>query len=531
MNLHHRPLFLFTIVYICGIVCAVQSGMHVLAGFAVAGGLFLAGCAVPANVIPRPVVLVLAAFFAVGFIRAGAFLQVPLNDVSQHAEDKLVYLTGTIASDPEPLGDRTRFVLKANKVGTYTGEYPISGQTMVTLYQPRYGQKSLPIPSYGETIMIHGRLRKPQPASYPGAMDYGKYLVHKRIFCTLSGSLDEVKTLKPAAWSLKWIAVKLKTTLTSKAFQLFPPVHAMLLIGILLGDYASLPSDVQVAFMRSGTLHLLAASGYNCGVVIGIFGFLLHRVTSPRKATHWLLIALIWMFALIVGPGPSILRAAVMVTAFLAAYLFKRAPDMINIVFFSCLVILGANPLMLYDVGFQLSFAAVLAIVLILPMPFFERVNDWFAPVRRHGRKPPGRLIRWMLSLARYIAAAILLAAVVFIVTWPITAYYFNYISTVSLFANALVALLVVALTAAGIAALSLGWIWSALGHIVAPIVMGISGLMLGIVIGLGMHPWSSISVRSPSPVFIFIYYLVLLGVLEYVYRKTASVKTMASDN
>lgn len=531
MNLHHRPLFLFTIVYICGIVCAVQSGMHILAVFAVAGGLFLAGCAVPANVIPRPVVLVLAAFFAVGFVRAGAFLQVPLNDVSQHAEDKLVYLTGTVASDPEPLGDRTRFVLKANKVGTYTGEFPVSGQTMVTLYQPRYGQKSLPIPSYGEIINIHGRLRKPQPASYPGAMDYGKYLVHKRIFCTLFGSLEEVRMLKPAIWSLKWIAVKFKTALTSKALQLFPPVHAMLLIGILLGDYASLPSDVQVAFMRSGTMHLLVASGYNCGVVIGIFGFLMRRVTSPRKATHWLLIALIWMFALIVGPGPSILRAAVMVTAFLAAYLFKRAPDMINIVFFSCLVILGANPLMLYDVGFQLSFAAVLAIVLILPLMSEPPVSNWFIPKKRHGRRPLRILARSVLWSARHIVLAVAFSLVVFLGNWPITAYYFNYLSTVSPVANALVAVLVVALTAAGIAVLSLGWIWSVLGHIAAPIVTGICGVMLGIVTGLGMHPWSSVSVRSPSPVFNFIYYLVLLGVLEYVYRKTASVKTVASDN
>ena len=522
MDLHRRPLFLFMIVYVAGIVCAANANFHPLIGFGIGGGVFLIGCLLRLQAVPRLIVGLLAAVFAISFVRTAVYRQIPPGDVSRYAEGKMVHLTGAVASDPEPLGDRIRFAVKAGKVRTYTGEYPATGQVMVTLYPPYYDETyEGRVPFYGETVRIHGRLRKPWPPSNPGALDYGDYLARKRIYCTLSGGLDEVSVLSPAPRSLMWIAARFKSALTSKSLELFPPVHARLLLGILLGNYASLPLDVQSAFMRSGTMHLLAASGYNCAVIIGIFGFVMRRLMSPRAVTHGLLIALVWGFTLIAGPAPSIVRAAVMVTAFLTAYLLWRVPDVINIVLFSCLVILGANPLSLYDAGFQLSFAAVLAIVLMLPL-IEPQARTWLAPTRRRGERPPGRIARWMLWAGRSIVVAVLLSIAAALGTWPITAYYFNYLSLVCIVANALTALLVVLLTAAGIIAIALGSMWPPLGHAAAFVGTGIAGAMLGVVTSLGSHPWSSLSVRSPSPAFIAVYYLALLGVLEYAHRKTA---------
>ena len=531
MNLHHRPLFLFAIAYLSGIVCAAQLELRPLAGLGIAGGVFFVGCILPSNLVPRPILALLAAIFALGLIRTGAYRQVPAGDVSQYAEGKLVYLTGTVASDPEPMGDRIRFVLRAGRARTYAGEYPASGRVMVTLYRPWHREvREREVPFYGEAVRIHGRLRGPQRPPNPALMDYEDYLARKRIYCTLSAGLDEASVLQPAPRSIGWMAARFKAGLTSKALELFPPVHARLLLGILLGNYASLPPDVQAAFMRSGTMHLLAASGYNCGVITGIFGFLMRRLTTPRAAMHWLLIALLWGFALVAGPGPSIIRAAVMVTVFLGAYLLWRAPDTFNLVLFACLVILGASPLSLYDVGFQLSFAAVLAIVLMLPL-IRPRAQAWMAPTWQRGQKPPGRIARWMLWAGAATIGAVLLSIAATLGTWPITAYYFNYFSIVSIVANALTALLVVLLTAAGIAALALGSVWPILGHIVAPAGTLLAGIMLGIVGELGSHPWSSISLRSPSPAFIAIYYLALLGVLEYAHRKLTPAQRMAGDN
>jgi len=530
MNLHHRPLFPFAIAYIAGIVCAAESRSHPVAGIWIAAGMFLVGCFLPSRIARRAVLGVLAVVFALGFARTTVYWWVPPGDVSQYAEGKLVHLTGDVASDPEPLGDSIRFIVRSRKVRTYTWKYPASGRVKVTLYEPRGGNGVPRVPSYGETVQIHGRLRKPLPLTNPGHFDHGKYLARERVYCTLSTGMDEALILDPAPRSLRWTAYRFKAALTAKALELFHPVQARLLLGILLGNYASLPLDVQAAFMKSGTMHLLAASGYNCGVIVGIFGYLMRRLTTPRAAMHWLLVALLWGFTLIAGPGPSIVRAAVMMTAFLAAFLLWRAPDIVNIVLFACLVILGVNPLSLYDAGFQLSFAVVLGIALILPL-IEPKAREWLAPTWKRGEKPPGRIARWTLWAARNIVVAVLLSIVAAAATWPITAYYFNYVSSVSIIANAVTAVLVVFLTAAGITALALGSISSLLGHAAALPGAALAGAMLGVVGELGNHPWSSFSIRSPSPAFIALYYLVLLGVLEYAHRQAARAQRMAGDS
>ncbi|HUV05560.1 MAG TPA: ComEC/Rec2 family competence protein [Armatimonadota bacterium] len=531
MNLHHRPLFPFAITYIAGLVCAGELRSHPFAGIGIAAGVFLGACVLSARISHRSVVGLLAAVFVLGFIRTAAYWRIPPSDISQYAEGKLVYLTGDVASDPEPLGDSIRFTVQSRTVRTYAGEYAVPGRVMVTLYTPRDESKAADAPFYGETVRIHGRLRTPQPLTNPGrAADYGEYLAHKRVYCTLSGGMDQTSVVQPAPRSVRWAASRFKAHLTKEALELFRPVHARLLLGILLGNYASLPLDVQAAFMKSGTMHLLAASGYNCGVIVGIFAYLMRRLTTPRAAMHWLLIALLWGFTLIAGPGPSIVRAAVMVTTFLAAFLLWRAPDMVNIVLFAGLLILGVNPLSLYDVGFQLSFAAVLGIVLILPL-IEPKASEWLAPTWNHAQKPPGRIARWTLWASRSIVVAVLLSIVAAVATWPITAYYFNYVSSVCIIANALTALLVLFLSAAGIAALFLGSIWGVLGHAAAVPGTILAVTMLGVVTELGSHPWSSFSVRSPSPVFIAVYYLVLLGVLEYAHRQAARTQRAPGDS
>ena len=129
------------------------------------------------------------------------------------------------------------------------------------------------------------------------------------------------------------------------------------------------------------------------------------------------------------------------------------------------------------------------------------------------------------------VLLAILLSVAAMLGTWPITAYYFNYFSLTSIPANALVALLVVALTALGIATLALGYLWMPLGFAAALPCKWIIVLMLGIVTKLGGLSWSALSVHSPSRITIILYYLVLLGILEYAHKKYPVTKRMAGDN
>lgn len=218
-----------------------------------------------------------------------------------------------------------------------------------------------------------------------------------------------------------------------------------------------------------------------------------------------------------------------MMSVFLAAYLLRRVPDLPSSVFFAGLVILAANPLNLYDIGFQLSFAAVLALILMVPL-VEGPIGELFNPARPVGARPLFSCIRLAFWAAKYIALTFAVSIAVTLGTAPITAYYFNYVSSVSIIATALTAVLVVALTAAGIGALALGFAWPALGHAVSFPATFISGSMLGVISELGSYPWSSISVRSPSTLFLVLYYTALVGALEYAYRKAAEAKDVAGD-
>ena len=515
MNLFRRPLFLLALAYIAGILCAAHANPNPFVGLGIAGGILLIGIVLPSKTIGRPVIGILVLIFAVGLVRTAFYRQIPPGDISEFAEGQVVEIVGKVNSDPE-ISDRSRFVLAVEQADGRR----VHGNVAVTVRLP---EGRVNMPTYGQTILIAGHLQRPMPVRNPGAFDYGEYLARKRVYCSMYAGLGDVRPIEPARWSPAWSAARFKRTLDSTACALFSPIQASLLVGILLGGYSSLPLDVQGAFMRSGTMHILAASGYNCGVIIAIFGLLMLKLSTHRTATHILLIALVWGFTLVAGAGPSIVRAAIMVTVFLIAYLLWRAYDLVNIVLFSALIILAINPLSLFDIGFQLSFAAVLSLMLILPL-IEPKVRKW---LWRKSDKPRRG---WSFWVSESVVLAILLASAAMIGTWPITAYYFNYLSVMSIPANALVALLVVALTAAGIIALALGYVWAPLGYIAALPCKGMLALMMGIVSKLGGFPWSAISVHSPSRISIMAYYLVLLGVLEYAHRKNPPLKRKSGD-
>ncbi len=520
MNLHKRPLFIIGVAYVGGILCAAQTDTRLILLLVLALCLPGIGMLLRSKQIHGPVVGILAAVFALGFMRTASWRDVPQGDVSGFAVDKLVYMTGVVASDLEPSGSGAKFVIKAREVKNYTGVYHCAGKIMVNLNRSQWGSSDEgTMPFYGETLRFHGRLSKPRPPSSAGSFDYGEYLSRKRVFCTLTAYTSEVTVLRPPAHGIRWMALRLKSVLTNQAGKLFPPVNAALMLGILLGNYAALPLAVQAAFMRSGTMHLLAASGYNCGVVVLILGFILRKLTVPRSVTHILLIASVWGFALVAGAGPSIVRASVMVTVFLCAYLIWRAPDTLNTICAAGLVILAVNPMDVFDIGFQLSFSAVFGIISIMPMvePWIRRL---FKVSARIWEREPSRFSVRLAGYSGDVVLAMALSAAAGLWTWPITAFYFNYLSLVSLIANAMVALLVVLITVVGMAALFLSMLWLPLGQSVGLLGTGLTEAVLRIVDGLGMQSWSSLSLRSPNLLIIAAYYIVLFWITDYAYRK-----------
>ncbi len=179
-----------------------------------------------------------------------------------------------------------------------------------------------------------------------------------------------------------------------------PPTSAALLGGLLLGDRTSLPHDLDEAFRRAGVYHVLAVSGFNVALLASAVFALLVLARADRRLAATVAMVAVVAFAIVVGPEPSVLRAALMGVLVLGAILLDRESSVLNSLSLAAIVILALRPGDLRDPGFQLSFAATGGIVV--------------APLARG-------VVRGALGVSAAAQLAVL----------PITLAHFNQVSTI----------------------------------------------------------------------------------------------------
>lgn len=166
-----------------------------------------------------------------------------------------------------------------------------------------------------------------------------------------------------------------------------------------LGDRRLVSKEVKDDYSVSGASHVLALSGLHLGIIYGILGFFFSVCKGfvPlsggfRKAiSEFLIMTAVWSYVFLVGFSPSIVRSAIMLTVCSVVSLLHRDRYSVNTLAFAALLILSANPLALFDVGFQLSFAAVLSILLFMPLIYPAVPAAW---LQRHW------LLKWLWGMA-----------------------------------------------------------------------------------------------------------------------------------
>ena len=194
------------------------------------------------------------------------------------------------------------------------------------------------------------------------------------------------------------------------------------LAAMTLGDKSALTKDLKEKYSVTGASHILALSGLHLGIIY----FLLFRLTLGRRHfwfSQVVIILSIWAFAFLTGLSTSVVRSATMISIYALFSVAGRHRSPVNLLCFTAIVMLLVNPASLYDVGFQLSFSAVLAILLL--MPLFES----FFPENYFVGRPVQRYIYNMVGLS--VAAQIGVA--------PLIAYHFGRFSTYFLLTNFLV--------------------------------------------------------------------------------------------
>ena len=211
-------------------------------------------------------------------------------------------------------------------------------------------------------------------ATNPGQFDIAKYLARNNVFIAASvESRDSISLLKNHGTSHLH---KNKTKLTEIATaKLLDSPHAYeqnqkLLLALVLGYRANIDTDVYMAFRKTGLLHFICLSGMNFGIVIVIIWWLCRIIglMKPARAAVCPIAAI--LFLLVIPSQAPALRAAVMCFVFCASFFFNRHPNTLNSLSLAALILLLINPMQLYEIGWQLSFAAVLGILL-----FTDRIN------------------------------------------------------------------------------------------------------------------------------------------------------------
>jgi competence protein ComEC len=226
----------------------------------------------------------------------------------------------------------------------------------------------------GLLVSVAGVRVEDLPPPRPGAFDYGRYLRRRGEHVTLEG---EFSRLRPAGrrGGLAGVIDGLRAASRAHLRRGLHGQVAEVLQGMVLGDDEGVDEAVIEEFRRSGLLHIMAVSGENVVLLCGMWAFAFSLLGVPRLARTALLLPLVAVYVLLTGASPSIVRAGVAGAVGLLAVMASRPTDGWLLWLLPAAWMLTANPANLFDVSFQLSFAAV-AGLLLLARPL-TRLFSW----------------------------------------------------------------------------------------------------------------------------------------------------------
>lgn len=347
------------------------------------------------------------------------WLQDIRNDVAWfgHSYQPGDYVQVTIQ---EPLVEKANsFKAVAAVNAVYKGQSATATNGEVLLYFKK--DSLLPPLQYGSRLMLSPRLQRVKNAGNPGSFNYQRYslfqgLTHQ-VYLTAQDYMVLPGTSKSRFRqflynSRSWVIATLRKFIPGEKEQ-------GLAEALLIGYKDDLDKNLVQSYSNTGVVHIIAISGLHLGLIYWMLLTLtrpMKNITRLRWTRFLLIVAGLWLFSLLAGAGPSVLRSALMFSLIALGEVALRKTNIINTLAFSAFVLLCLNPFLLWDVGFQLSYAAVLSIVL-----FFQPVYGWLLFQNK------ALDFVWKLT-------AVTLAAQV--LTMPLSIYYFHQVPLLFPLAN-----------------------------------------------------------------------------------------------
>ena len=289
------------------------------------------------------------------------------NHYSKHIsieKDELETITFRIREVLKPGNYYDKYVIDILKINDET----VSGKSLLNI-QKDATQSALKV---DDILISNSVFQNLIPLLNPHQFDYKKYLEKKYIYHQIFTKNTSLLKVKSNTQTLFGIANTIREYINLKLKPYgFKPDELAIINALLLGQRQDISEDVYTSYTNAGAIHILAVSGLHVGIVLLILSFVfkpIERVKHGKLIKTILLVICLWSFALIAGLSASVTRAVTMFSIVTIAMNLKRPTNIYNTLAISMFVILLFKPMFLFDVGFQLSYLAVFAIVAIDPM-------------------------------------------------------------------------------------------------------------------------------------------------------------------
>lgn len=347
---------------------------------------------------------------ALGMWRASISLGEVKQDGLVQYHGQTVSLVGVVDAEPDLRANQVKLTVAAEFDGDTR---PLSGSILVstTLY-PEY--------HYGDRVHIRCRVEEPGIIQSDDGrdFDYGRYLSLAHIYSVCFK--PEMQVIESGlGHPIQAGLIEIKRQFIARISSVIVEPEASFAAGLLVGAKQSLPESVRAAFSMTGTSHIIALSGYNITIIGVCIQQLCNFLWIPRRYAFWVALGAIVFFVLLTGAAASVTRAGIMGGLVLLARQLGRMSRIAQALILAAGIMIWINPpVLLYDIGFQLSFLATIGLVYVSPL--FERALRWVP-----------ELFALRASLAATLSAIVM--------TLPIIAYYFGNISLIAPVVNVLV--------------------------------------------------------------------------------------------
>ncbi len=405
----HRPALIAAIFLSLGIV----AGQYLSLPFFIWVGLLAA--VVVIVFVDRRVWLIYVGVFLLGGVLIGNVYRLPQNSVAfltYHQRQSIKLVEGIVDSAPRLLawarGKRQVVDLKVTRVLMSQGWVEKSGKVQVNVFKP------VTI-AYGQKLQLAGKLYAVYAGKPGEKFSYRRYLQEQGVYWAMSVGRQSSFEIVAEHQGNPFVAVSLavKDRVKGVFTRLLDSSQEGMITAMVLGERGGIPKWLKEIFVNTGTAHIIAISGMNMAIITAIVFFLLKCAGASRR---WQLMGtsiFLFAYAFLTGWSPSVVRACIMASVLLFSFALEAEGEPLNSWGLAAFILLLMDPKNLFDIGFQLSFAAVLAILLL------------YEPCRR--------CLVWAPDL---VAKPVAISLSAWVGTAPFIFYHFKMITPVSIIAN-----------------------------------------------------------------------------------------------